>query len=148
MYRDSIALLTFCICFLSVLTTPTLAYHPTSGAYETAQNNWVTTITNLERAISHLENLDSKAGDIEVNIDVNNEELRDALLASPQHYSTEVISAWARARSAATLIGYDIYDGIIHQANRDVQRTQKIVEERQTPKTEAPPNVLPNAKRR
>lgn len=61
MYRYSIVLLTFFIFFLSVLTTSTFAYHPTSGAYETAQNNWNTTCYNLERAISHLENLDSKA---------------------------------------------------------------------------------------
>ena len=97
------------------------AYHATSGAYETAQNNWFTACGNLERAISHLENLDSKAGDIEVSIDVNNEELRDQLLATPQYYSADVISAWASDLSAAALLGFDIYDGILlHNALKKV----------------------------
>ena len=89
------------------------AYHYKPSSLTTAQNKWLTACTNLERQISHLENLDSKAGDIEVSIDVNNEELRDALLSAPQSYSADVISAWASALSAAALTGYDIYDGII-----------------------------------
>ena len=97
------------------------AYHYKPSSLTTAQNDWTTACTNLERNISYLENLDSKAGDIEVSIDVNNEELRDALLATPQYYSTDVISAWASALSAATLTGYDIYDGILlHKALSNV----------------------------
>ena len=85
------------------------AYHYKPSALTTKQNAWRTACTNLERNISYLENLDSKAGDIEVSIDVNNEELRDALLSTPQYYSVDIISAWASALSAATLIAYDIY---------------------------------------
>lgn len=88
------------------------AYHYKPSSITTAGNNWNTASRNLERAISHLENLNSKAGDIEVRIDENNEELRDALLETLQSYSIDVISAWASALSAAALTGYDIYDGI------------------------------------
>ena len=113
--RNSIAFFTFvCLGVLFILpATFAVAYHPTSGAYETAQNNWTTACVNLERQISHLENLDRKAGDIEVSITVNDEELRDALLSAPQHYSIDVIEAWASATSAAALTTYDIYDGIV-----------------------------------
>lgn len=62
------------------------AYHYKPSALTTKQNTWRTACTNLERAISHLETLDGKAGVIEVSIDVNDEELRDALLETPQHY--------------------------------------------------------------
>ncbi len=111
--RLVLAILTVCFGCLTILTTSGEAYHPQSGALTTAQDRWHTATGDLSNAIINLVHLDGKAGDIDVRIDVNNEELRDALLSTPQHYSVDFINAWASALSAAALTGYDIYDGIL-----------------------------------